>query len=202
MIPVSPADEPGNFDAKVRQPGLNWLAGKGLAGLAALPPKTKIRAYWTECLPELLSAYDRICAYASLKIHPVTGAHSVEHFAPKSRAPNVAYEWNNYRLACAKLNARKNNFTDVLDPFLLQSGTFELGVLDGSISPSKSLTAPNLALAQATMDRLNLDDQEMRAARLYYIDQYLQGRFDSDFLREESPFIWFELQRQGLLKSS
>jgi uncharacterized protein (TIGR02646 family) len=200
MMPVTPAPEPASFDLKVRQPGLKWLATKGLAGLAALPPKTKIRAYWTQCLPELLTGYGRVCAYASLRIAKVTGAHSVEHFAPKSRATDQAYEWSNYRLACAKMNARKNNFTDVLDPFLIGPNTYELNVLDGSMEPSARLQGQALADAITTRERLNLDDHEMRDARLDIINGYFANRFDTAFLREESPFIWSELQRQGLLR--
>ena len=200
MIPVTAAAEPATFDAKVRVPGNAWMAARGLAGLAALPPKTKVKPYWTECLPDLLKAYDRVCAYASLRIHPVTGAHSVEHFAPKSRAPDLAYEWDNYRLVCAKLNARKNNFTDVLDPFVLAAGTFELNVLDGSIAPSATLQPAGQLAAKETVERLNLDDSEMQATRLGIIDQYLAAEFSSNFLRAESPFIWHELQRQGMLR--
>ena len=200
MIPVVPVNEPPNFDANVRQPGLSWLQSKGLAGLVTLPPKAKIPDYWTKCLPELRTSYAHICAYTSLRIHKVTGAHSVDHFAPKSRAPDHAYEWSNYRLACAKLNARKNNFTDVLDPFLLKPLTFELGVLDGSISLAPVLLQNDQAIAELTITRLKLDDQEMRSARLDLIDQYLANEFSSNFLRSESPFIWSELQRQGMLR--
>jgi len=99
VISVQPGREPATFHAKVRQPGLAWLKAKGWDELPALPPRAKTKHYWSKCLPELLAAYDSICAYASLRIHPVTGAHSVENFAPKSRAPALTYEWSNYRLA-------------------------------------------------------------------------------------------------------
>jgi uncharacterized protein (TIGR02646 family) len=198
MIPVAPAPEPASFDAKVRTPGKAWLVKKGLSGANEVPKGMKISAVWTECLPEMLDAYDRICAYASLKIHAVTGASSVDHFAPKSRGLADAYEWDNYRLACAKLNARKNNFDDVLDPFTMAADTFRLNTLDGSIHPNPALPAGDLAAAQATMARLKLDDAEMRKARLNLINLYLAKEISSGFLKSESPFIWVELERQGV----
>jgi hypothetical protein len=201
VIPVTPAPEPATFDAVVRQPGLQWLADENLAGQDIAPVGKTIKAFWTACLPDLLSGYGRICAYASLRIAPITGGHSVEHFAPKSRALTQTYEWDNYRLVCAKLNARKNNFTDVLDPFLLTPDTFRLNPLNGALEINLAPSHPDRDLAERTARRLGLDDVEMRTARLELVDSYLNGHFDSAFLRRESPFIWTELGRQNMLRS-
>jgi hypothetical protein len=162
VIPVESAPEPQTFDAKVRQPGLAWLAEKGLTGVAAPPKGLKVKAYWTECLEDMLQAYDRICAYASLRIAHATGARSVDHFAPKSKALLAAYEWDNYRLACSLANARKNNFTDVLDPFVMQPDTFVLDVIAGGIKVSPHLHAPYSALAELTRNRLKLVHRSKR----------------------------------------
>lgn len=198
MIPVDPGEEPATFDAAVRQPGIAWMIEKGFQGLAAFPPKTKVKAIWTACLPDMLATYDRICAYASLRIAPITGAQSVDHFAPKSRAPADTYEWTNYRLACSKMNARKNNFTDVLDPFTLRANTFELDILTGGIRPAPGVVGADLDIADATVKRLGLDDGEMRAARLEIINYYLEGHISEQRLLCESPFIWSELRRMGV----
>jgi uncharacterized protein (TIGR02646 family) len=200
MIPVVLAAEPATFDATVRQPGLNWLQAKGYAGMAALPPKAKISAYWTRCLPDMMSAYSSVCAYASLRIAPVTGAQSADHFAPKSRAVADAYEWTNYRLACSKMNARKNNFTDVLDPVGLAPDLFVLDVLTGAIETAPHVMGTLKTDADNTVTRLKLDDGEMRRARLSIIDQYFAEDFNTAFLSRESPFIHGELGRQGLLR--
>lgn len=199
MIPVTAAPEPATFDAAVRQKGVAWLASKNLTGVTVKPAKLEIPSYWTDCLPDLFAAYDRICAYASLKIHPVTGAHSVEHFAPKSQALDIAYEWSNYRLVCAKLNSRKRDFTDVLDPFALAPDTFRLNVLNGAIEIAPWVAGQALTDAKATIDRLGLDDAELRKARLEYVDGYLAKDFTEKFLKSESPFIWTEMKRQNLL---
>ena len=51
-------------------------------------------------------------------IPPVTGGRSVEHFAPKKKHRDFAYEWDNHRLVCSVMNSRKRDFEDVLDPLL------------------------------------------------------------------------------------
>jgi uncharacterized protein (TIGR02646 family) len=202
MIPVAPAPEPPTFDERVRRRGAVWLAKKGLAGATAAPAGTEIEPYWRDCLPDLMDAYDHVCAYASLRIHSITGAASVEHFAPKSRALPDAYEWTNYRLACSRLNARKNNFADVLDPFTMPADTFRLNILDGSIYINSASAPEVLLAAQTTVERLKLDSGEMRKARLQRIDYYFKEGCSSRFLRGESPFIWSEMLRQGLFQAS
>ena len=106
MIKVVPAPESATFDSKVRQPGLRALARKG-----------KIRPYWTRALDDLMAAYHEICAYSCFRIHPITGARSADHFAPKPKDRDNIYEWSNYRLVCSRLNSSKRDFGDVLDPF-------------------------------------------------------------------------------------
>lgn len=199
MIPVTPAIEPDSFDAQVRQPGLNWLKARGLASATIAPKGLKIEPYWTRCLTELHLAYSSICAYASLRIELVTGSRSVDHFAPKSCALDQAYEWTNYRLACSKLNSRKNNFTNVIDPFKMSPNTFQLNILNGQISPAPNLSSTELTLAQETINRLKLDDAEFRNCRTEIIDWYLAGDISHRQLLRQSPFIHGELQRQGKL---
>jgi hypothetical protein len=80
-------------------------------------PSAEFEPYWTNVIEQLKEPYDYICAYCCFRIHRVTGAASVDHMAPKSLSWDRNYEWDNYRLCSARLNARKNDFTDVIDPF-------------------------------------------------------------------------------------
>jgi len=145
-----------------------------------------------------MESYDCVCAYASLRIHKITGGRSADHFAPKSKALAAAYEWSNYRLACRNLNARKRDFTDVLDPFQVIPGTFILDAGDGSIKVSPAITGSYRTLAQSTIDRLGLDSPAFRDERVEIIDDYLAGELGKKRLRKESPFIALELERQGI----
>ena len=199
MIPVTPQPEPADFDKNVRKPGRKWIAQSGLDPIKPVPKNTKLPTYWTKTLPELRRVYGGVCAYVCIYIELVTGSPSVEHFVPKSRALNQAYEWDNYRLACTKMNSRKRDFLDVLDPFTLAAGWFQLNLLDGSIFPNSALTAAQRKKTQATIDRLKLDDAECRELRLSHFNDFVAREITSTYFRKRSPFVWLEAQRQGML---
>lgn len=199
MIPIQPRNEPADFDAKVRQKGLNWLRKKGLPSSGPLPTGTTLKPYWRSCLAQLHDAYNGICAYVCMYIHPVTGASTVEHFVAKSGDLGRAYEWENYRLACAKMNSRKRDFSDVIDPFYMHDDMFHLDLIAGSIYPNPALSAASRKEVEDTIQRLKLDDAECRKARTDYFSEYIDGRINAQYLKEKSPFVWSEANRQGLL---
>ena len=194
MIPVAPQPEPNDFDTQVRQPGLRWLAENHGAASSQFPP------HWRKCLTELHTAYDGICAYVCIYIEPVTGAQSVDHFIAKSPRPELTYEWSNYRLACARMNSRKREFEDVLDPFTLPLGTFRLALSTCEIKPTAPEGSWERQTADATLQRLGLNDQDCCDLRKYYLRRYQDGRISAEFLRERVPFVYQEVVRQGKLR--
>ena len=211
MIPVTAADEPADFQMKVRERGLRAIAemvgehprrrsGRAHAKIANRREEIPARSfptYWTECLDDLLNAYSRICAYSCFRIHSVTGAASVDHFAPKSRKWNKVYEWNNYRLAAARLNARKNSFEDLIDPFDVQEGWFHLELVGFQVFPNPQLNKSLRQQIETTIARLGLDD--FRHEREDDAEHYWDGEITLKTLRRESPFVAFELARQNRL---
>jgi uncharacterized protein (TIGR02646 family) len=199
VIPVKPQAEPASFDEKVRQKGLAWIAKQGFDPTLPAPEGTKVSNYWKHCLPEMLEAYKHVCAYVCVYIEEVTGFATVEHFAPKSRRLDLAYEWTNYRLACGLMNGNKSNFEDVLDPFKLQSGTFQLNPVNGAILPNPKLSVAAKHKALETIERLKLDSPACRRVRLRYFTKYMQHQITADYLKEVSPFVYLELKRQNLL---
>lgn len=201
MIPVAPQPEPDDFDASVRRPGLHWLRSKGVPRRGKPPAGVELKPYWRDCLPQLHDAYGGVCAYACVYIERITGAGTVDHFVAKSADAGQAYEWRNYRLACLKMNARKGDFDDVLDPFTLAPGTFVLDLVTGRISPSPRRRAVACRAARQTIDRLRLDDAECRQWRLDWFDSYRNGVISEEHLRRHSPFVWYEARRQNLLRA-
>lgn len=202
MIPVTLQSEPPEFDAQVRQPGLAWLASRGI-GLSGPPPKgLHLPTYWSATNRALWQVYAGTCAYLAIYFEWVSGASSTDHFVAKSRNVGLAYEWSNYRLSCLGANRNKGKFDDVLDPIGLAAETFELNLVSGAIHPHRELAARQgpkaVALARKTIARLQLDSPECLAMRQRHFSQYLRHK-DPDTLRELSPFVWFEAQRQGLL---
>ncbi len=217
MIRVPPAPAPESFDAKVKEPGLRALAemvgetppfprvkGRPFQKIAErreqIPP-SKLPTYWTSVLDELMDAYARICAYACFRIHPVTGARSVDHMAAKSRAWDQVYQWHNYRLACSRLNARKLDFGDVLDPFEVQDRWFELEFNGFQLRAAEDLDQETTEKVDSTIDRLGLNDHWFRYSRERDWDNYSKGHISLEILEEESPLVAREGRRQGLCRA-
>lgn len=215
MIRVEQAPEPSSFDMKVRQPGLRAIAE--MVGESDLPkrpgPKRKVIAasrdeipadrfptLWTEALPELLEAYGRVCAYMCFYIEPVTGAASVDHMLPKSLTWQEVYEWRNYRLACALMNSRKNDYRDVLDPFEIEDSWFRIELIGYQVIPDPQLSIDIEVQVQATIDRLKLNDYECLKLREVYATAYRQGDISQHFLRQRAPFLAREIERAGNLE--
>lgn len=198
MIPVALQPEPGDFDINVRQPGLAWLAANGVAVPGPLPKKLTIPAYWSHSNKALWTSYGGTCAYLAIYFEWVTGAASTDHFVAKSRDAGQAYEWANYRLSCLGPNRNKNKFDDVLDPVGMMAGTFELNLVSGEIRPGKGLNKAQAALATKTIRRLKLNSPDHNQMRQQHYARYLRHRHVQT-LKELSPFVWYEADRQGLL---
>ncbi|MGZ2748665.1 hypothetical protein [Burkholderia stagnalis] len=213
MIPVAKAKKPTNFDETVLRPGLRAIAemvgkpspyprtaGKSFNKIASRErdiPAEKFPDYWTCILDDLMKAYGNICAYACFRIHPVTGARSVDHFAPKSRKWRDVYKWSNYRLCSSRMNARKKDFGSILDPFAIQQGWFQLELLGFQVIPNPGLAKPVRDEIQHAIDTLGLND--FRRDRERDAECYWNGDYSLKILRAESPFVAYELHRQGRL---
>jgi hypothetical protein len=200
MINVVEQPEPFDFDAKVRRPGHEWLKNKGIDPNLERSPGIGLQPYWRGCLDQLHQAYQHFCAYLAVRIERCTGAGTVDHFIAKSQRVDQAYEWSNYRLASTKMNSRKRDFDDVLDPFKVQNGWFRLELVSGRIYPSPDLSAELRARVAATIERLGLDDPGNREIRARHFQNYFETGYPEDYLRSYSPFVWSEARRQGLLK--
>lgn len=199
MIRVQEKPEPASFEAAVRTPGLAWLNENGIALDQPVPPKVKMKAYWRECLDDLYREYEGYCAYLAVFFERTTGGGTVDHFVAKSKRADQAYEWKNYRLACSRMNSRKREYEDVIDPFEAQDDYFHLEVVSGRIFPNPQLSSSELARIEDTIKRLGLDDAWNREMRARHYQEYRQGDYTEDFLKRRSPFVWKEANRQGLL---
>lgn len=193
MIPVKKQPEPADFEDKVAKKGRKFLSQN------PRPNNWKNRSYWTEVLPDLWNAYHSVCAYCCHWIPPEQSSASVDHFIPKSISPERAYDWDNYRLAALKMNAKKGDFTDVIDPFELTEATFWLLFPSMQVKPNPQLSENQKMRIWDTIRRLDLNDDEVLVnARLRWVLNYCDKHIDFEFLRENAPFIAFEIERQNL----
>lgn len=215
MIPVVLAAEPDTFEGLVRKPELRAI--DELAGIPGLPtrrgrprkpvaarrediPPDKFPDFWTEALPALRTAYNHVCGYICVYIEPVTGAASVDHMLPKSRAWDEVYEWRNYRLACSLMNSRKNDYQDVLDPFEVADDWFQIELVGYQVIARVDLDTPTKEKVQSTITRLKLNDADCLKLREDYAGNYFEGHISLDYLRRRAPFLALEIERQGMVR--
>ncbi|MEM9462669.1 MAG: hypothetical protein AAGF11_51450 [Myxococcota bacterium] len=209
MIYVEPQPEPDDFDAEVRRPGR-----AALEELVEQPDSHELGAtyritdlrygdlppLWRRCLPQLATAYQRICAYSCHYVEPTTGWGSVDHYVPKSLQPRLAYEWSNYRFACGRMNARKGSATDVLDPFEVEDGWFQIDLVRFQLHPAPGLPPELIARIERTIEQLRLNGDALRQTREDVCRDFWEGRISLPFLQRRYPLVAHELRRQGCLR--
>lgn len=193
MIHVDPAGlaEPGDFDAKCRQKGTQWLDANPKANRKG---NKRPKAFWTAFKPQLADAFHDLCAYSAM-YEPVG---TVDHFVPVDADESLAYEWANYRFASAWINSSKQKTEAVLDPLLVQDGWFEMLLPSMQLVVTDQVPAHMRGLAEATLTRLHLRDDErvVRQRRRWY-RLYQQGKLDLAGLRENAPLIAAAVEKQA-----
>lgn len=200
MIHVAPAPKPPTFDALVRTPGREFLT--------TTPNPTSAQfekhPYWRTMLQELRNAYKHVCAYSCHYVPFDSGCDTVEHFKPKVPYPQDAYEWENYRFVCGRLNGRKGTFEDVLDPFTIENGWFVIEFPSLLVKPGTGLQAATAKAVTDSIKRLKLNDEStcVKQRNRYITDfcSFGQDYFDKLLVRD-APFIAAEILRQGLRES-
>jgi len=194
VIPVKLQPEPPDFNQKVRLQGLSFLEQE---------PNPKVwsnREYWRRAIIDLCNSYQRICAYSAQWIPPAQGTPTVDHFIPKSIAPDKAYEWDNFRLSCHLLNSRKGDFQDVLDPFTIQPGWFVLNFYSLHVKANSSLDLHLQQKIKNTINRLKLNDEDSCIqSRESWLIPFCRGECTFLHLKSKAPFIAYELERQKLV---
>lgn len=209
MMPVTLAREPAHFDAAVRQKGLSAIdemvgreprqthtgpRREKIADLEQDIPSAKFPSYWREALPDLLSSYERRCAFLALYFEHATGNPSVDHMLPKSKNWAKVYEWDNYRLCAASFNALKNDMDGLVDPFDCQMEWFALELVGFQVKRGPQAPAGHFAMIDATLALLN--SAEFCKAREEYVVAYENDAIKFGYLKRRAPFIAYELHRQ------
>jgi 5-methylcytosine-specific restriction endonuclease McrA len=218
MIPVTPADEPTDFETRVRQPGLaaiDELTGrapsrerrrarkrKKIADKPEDIPAAKFPPFWRNVLDDMLVAYDRRCAYLALHIEHGTGNPTVDHVIPKSKAWHLVYEWKNYRLAAGLINSKKGNVDDVLDPFEIGEDWFAMEFVAFQVVLGSGAVGDIGARVKDTIIKLGLNRDECCKARQAYFDNYLDSAdpLPLAYVERRAPFVAREMRRQSLLR--
>ncbi len=224
MMKVDRAAEPSLFHEDIRLKGNDILAeltgapsrprsGRKRAVVASaikdIPAKVLEKpqnAIWRRAIPELRRLYKDTCAYLGVRIY---GDATVDHFKPISQYQMQAYEWNNFRLSSSLVNSFKHDHEDVLDPFLVQPGWFELTLLTGVIEPGEQVSDPAIISAIGdTIERLRLNENKTWVERrrdafdryiAFHVPDYPSNypKWNLAALAIDFPFVAYEIVRQG-----
>ena len=123
---------------------------------------------------------------------------TVDHFIPKSYDPEQAYEWSNYRLSRRRMNERKGNHDDVLDPFSLAVGWFKIDFRTFQLLPNSTLSEIERSRIIAAIERLGLNsDNDYVNERIGAIREYCLGYATITQLERKYPFLADEMIDQG-----
>jgi hypothetical protein len=196
VIPIRLQPEPSTFDQLVREKGKLFLINFSISN-----PSTKQwekKDYWKYSRKDLYDAYDGICAYSAHWI-PFTDNPNIDHYIPKSVRPDLAYEWNNYRLSCSYANSLKKDFQDVLDPFQICNDMFFLDFPSLLVIANSALTEERKKSVEETRDRLKLNDDRYVNVRSRWLELYCTEDLRLTGLKKNAPFIAYELERQNLI---
>lgn len=210
MIPVSCAPEPASFHKNVRQKGQRAIAElrghapasrrrgrprKALSKETTTIPADKLPPFWTSAIEDMLEAYKRRCSFLALYLEHATGNASIDHMIPKSREEHHVYEWVNYRLCAASINAMKRDLSGIIDPFECKDRWFALEFVGFQVIPGEHAPPELYREFEETLRILN--DQRCLKAREEYYEQYQAGHIDFEYLQRRAPFVAQEIVRQN-----
>jgi hypothetical protein len=189
MIPVShPLPEPGEFDEKCRKKGGDWLAKN--------PNCERPSDFWSPFRHSLADGFSNRCGFGAMWI----ASGTVDHFASVNENKALAYEWKNYRYIEGWINSSKSkrNHAEILDPFEVKDGWFEISLPSLQLSLTDAVPDAFRQRAENTLKWLHLRDDEriMRTRREWY-RMYQDKELLLDGLRKKAPLIAAAVEKKA-----
>lgn len=193
MIHIDLQPEPEAFNDEVRRPGNEFLEKCP----HPVGDDWRKNRYWNRCSDDLYREYNGICAYTGQWFSKSVSSVSVDHFLPKSIYPEMAYEWENYRLTYQMMNSFKGDKI-TLDPFKIQNGDIVLDFPSCLVKPRRDATDEFKKDAWFTINTLKLNHEIQVSHRYEVVANYAAGNVTRHFLEQKYPFIAHELERQDM----
>lgn len=217
MIPLP--IEPGDFDARVRQPGLAFLRSRNQDPNE--PPQGANQLWgrngydgksWQPARDQLREWYGNRCVYSCFVLEQerkengsLQSTHSIDHFWPKSSSPAyLAYEWHNLRWAWNVIDNHKQDKIINHDPTSLTHNIMELeedNDGDWIVVPAASLPDLERTKIDKTIKDLGLNNDVVKIIRKQWAEDFLDedNPYDHAFMDKRQPFVYRELRRSGRL---
>lgn len=130
----------------------------------------------------LCDMYNRYCCYCEGDI-ALTGYAHIEHYKPKSKYPELCFEWNNLHQSCSKCNTNKNDKWDDDNPILNPTDDEPEKYLyfNGTIL----CYVQNDKRAKNTVDHLKLNQRsELMNLKTKLLDKVLKYRDETDEIKK------------------
>lgn len=142
--------------------------------------------FWSEFRSPLSSRSAGTCWYCERQCEPASEAGgkaaTVDHFKPRSRFPELTYEWTNWVFSCRRCN--EDNKQDKWPPlgYVDPSASdeqerpeqyFDYDVLTGEIVPHPALDGVAIQKAELTIDDLGLNKLDVQFYRINWTRQFL-----------------------------
>lgn len=178
---VDRGPEPTGVDGYARQFTQGWI--DHYRQRRGQPPSD---TFWLEFRPILGRRTDNICWYCERKCYyeAQLGGQSptVDHFRPRSRFPELTYEWSNWVFSCRRCNVeyKRDNWPDAgyVDPCANDVTERPDRFLDyntetGEIIPKAELSETARLKAQVTINDLGLNQLDVRFYRFDWTRTFL-----------------------------
>jgi hypothetical protein len=198
MIRVPRIDPTPSYETKVRVPGEAFLA------LNPSPTRKEFKRhdYWKEIHDEMYDAYRGICMYcASWTPRTPQGASfqqtTIDHFISKAVLPQLAYDWENFRLCRNDINTNKGQDIHVPDPFGIRNDWFEIDFTTWRVGPSNTAPAYIRQRIRSTFVRLGLNEDAYIEERQNAAAIYVYRPNERIEPRVLYPFLTAEIERQS-----
>ncbi len=144
-------------------------------------------SYWREFRAALGNRSGSTCWYCERRCEgaPEAGgrAATVDHFRPRSRFPELAYEWTNWIFSCYRCNSEnkvdKWPALGYVDPSAADMRErpdryFDYDALTGEIVPHPSLAGDDKRRAEGTINDLGLNQLDVRFYRLDWTRRFME----------------------------
>lgn len=188
MIPVpNPIPEPKEFEEKCRAAGNAWLTDN--------PDCKRPSDYWSPFRLALANGFSHRCGFGAMWISSGT----VDHFVSWNEDKSLAYEWSNYRYVEGWVNSSKSKkkSADLLDPFEVGDGWFEILLPSMQLVLTDAIPAALRAKAEYTLKNLPIrDDERILHTRREWYRMYQEG-MPLKLLREKAPLIAAAVEKQN-----
>jgi len=146
----------------------------------------------------LRERFHQKCGYCERRFEPPGELQSsVDHFRPRSRFPNLVYEWENWVSSCQRCNFTKGDQwpdTGYVDPWAADlperpEEHLDYAPLTGEIVAKSGLTRDARLKAENTIDDLGLNETRLRNSRFNLIGVLVQDLLTASPGRERSTVV-------------